>query len=206
MNVYISCPIAVPEFILNSAINSVKSMGHFPNYWQRGSFYDKTKAVERCDVFVLILKDNLWTINSDNLTFGCKQEFYTAMRHNKKILLAYNSSMNGLGIYDTELKQKSTGTYDITGVGKTADKYLKAAIKAQGYISAIKDAFSETVNSMDLSSLDGMIIGSTLSNKVQKVHNKQVQVGEHDNLMSCKTVIIDFSEDRRLLLLLRKRR
>lgn len=197
MNVYISCPIAVPECILNSTINSVKSLGHYPNYWKRGTFYDKTKAVERCDVFVIILNNNLWTINSDYLTFGCKQEFITAMRHNKKILLAYNSSMNGLGIYDTEIIQKSPETFIITGIGKTANKYLKTAKKADEYVSVIKQAFSETVSSMDLSALDSMILGSGLNKKVQEVHKKQ---------MSYNSIMIDFSEDRRLLLLLRKRR
>lgn len=131
MNVYISCPIHINENTLKECIELVKKSGYTPNYWERGTHYDKSDVVKKCDIFVMFLPYGKFKCSYSELTTGCKLEFDTAVREKKPILIAYKSE-EGVKIYTFAQYNKVNSGEPISELSGTArtGNYVLAKIKS----------------------------------------------------------------------------
>ena len=213
MKVYISCPIHIPEKTLKECVNLVKKLGHTPDYWERGSHYDKSENVKNCDVFVMFLPDGKFMCSADELTIGCKLEFKTAVNQKKPILIAYESK-EGVKIYTMTQHSKvffgekieyisgvsCTGNtvliqlraHEVTNPNKTikveADYTVKIIPSSLEYTCKLEDLYPKT-------KVSGMkdVLSKTLKLKLFD--------GDTVDITCVKTQYKEY--DRRLLLLLR---
>jgi hypothetical protein len=144
---YISCPISIAQSELDEVVKTLMDLGCNPNYWVRGTHYNKSSIINNCDGLVLVLPELKWEYVIDALPEGCKRELKLAITAKRKIYLAYITSDRVFGIYDTDT---SNGT--ISGVTRTRHSYdsfepvrleskTDAAGKPFDYICERKDGF-----------------------------------------------------------------
>ena len=105
-NIYISCPIATSQQILNDCIVAAGSLGQNVSvrYWVRGTTYNLDDVVNTCDAFVLMLPNNQFQCRIDSLPPGCKKELQQAVAHYRPLFIAYRDSSSEINFYGASIR------------------------------------------------------------------------------------------------------
>jgi hypothetical protein len=116
---YISCPIAVNELVLDKFADTVELI---PNVvarkWERGSRYDQ-RYFDTSDAYLFILPGNKFECVSGELPIGLKRELESAYDSDKKIYVGYIAKDGSYNIYSAD-----TNGRNIKGIaGTTHDLY-----------------------------------------------------------------------------------
>ena len=111
-HIYISCPISVPESVLQHYILIAQRAAplHCITWWQRGTKYDTEeykRIISTCDAFAVILPDNAFQMNLSNIPSGTYSEIAFASGVRKDIFIGYTSK-EGVRIYAAQVTKHNT--------------------------------------------------------------------------------------------------
>lgn len=121
--VYISCPISVPENVLNKFYNELYRITYIdPYYWERGTTYDPQMIVH-ADAVVFILPDTGFVANYFELPPGVRKELRYAYVNNKKIFLGYITRNGDYQFYEASVDENVS----IRGIGGTYNEIYNFA-------------------------------------------------------------------------------
>jgi len=112
--IYISCPIAVDEEVLDEFADLVDSIDGLTSYhWERGTRYDQ-KMFDTSDAYLFILPYNKFKAGNSELPIGLKRELDAAHKTGKKIFVGYITKSGEFAIY-----LASSNGYYIEGIPGT---------------------------------------------------------------------------------------
>lgn len=127
--IYISCPQQTPfdEVLIYQKL--IKAEGNFDvKFWNKISY--NPNLMNECDSFAIMLPNNKWTYDIDDLPSGCKKEVLNAIEEFHELLLCYKSQQ-GYNIYKAEINNGI-----ISGIPGTSDVLNQKKIEIQESIGA----------------------------------------------------------------------
>ena len=127
-SVYISCPIAVSESVLDKFADTVELVSNVvARYWERGTKYDQ-RYFDTSDAYLFILPGNKFECVSGELPIGLKRELEAAYESGKKIYVGYIAKDGSYNIYSAE-----TNGRNIRGIAGTTHDLYNWASSTTGY-------------------------------------------------------------------------
>jgi len=115
--IYISCPIAVDEEVLDEFAELVDSIDGLTSYhWERGTRYDQ-RMFDTSDAYLFILPYNKFKASYHELPIGLKRELGVAYGTGKKIFVGYITKSGEFAIYSAK-----TNGNDIEGIPGTTNE------------------------------------------------------------------------------------
>jgi len=112
--IYISCPIAVDEDVLDEFSELVNGIEGLTSYhWERGTRYDQ-RMFDTSDAYLFILPNNRFEANNTQLPIGLKRELEAAYKTGKKIFVGYQTKSGEKAIYSA-----TTNGFHIGGIAGT---------------------------------------------------------------------------------------
>lgn len=115
--IYISCPIAVDEDVLDEFADLVDSIDGLTSYhWERGTRYDQ-RMFDTSDAYLFILPYNKFKASYHELPIGLKRELGAAYDTGKQIFVGYITKSGEFAIYSAR-----TNGNDIEGIPGTTNE------------------------------------------------------------------------------------
>lgn len=127
-SVYISCPIAVSQSVLDEFAETVELIPNVvARYWERGTRYDQ-RYFDTSDAYLFILPGNKFDCVSGELPIGLKRELQDAYESGKKIYVGYIAKDGCYNIYSAD-----TNGRNIKGIAGTTHDLYDWANSTTGY-------------------------------------------------------------------------
>lgn len=137
LNVYISCPMSVPQERINQFAKVVLKMGTDVDFWQRGTTYHDL-ALKRANVVIVLLEFNYWKQIKSTISKGTLSELDYALKNDIPVYLGYINGQKEYAIYETAAV---SGMF--TGMAGTSHKFKEMVQKWNDKYDGLSDSEKE---------------------------------------------------------------
>jgi len=210
-NYYISCPISVDQKFIDDCSATLYGMGAQPISWERGTPYDHQEDIDTCDGFVLILPENKFSMEVDDLPVGCRRELARAQKALRPICLSYKVMNGESKIFSSNINNPGRSGSGGFYAGRAGSQHLiKEMIQEQfelknkkTYLQGVSANFANATKACDFSGVidsgyKGLKIPSLLDKSLDEIIANRTTPQEFPTHF----ILVDGASiyDRRLLL------